>query len=115
MKKIYILTAVFALLTLSLNAQTIYQKVTSASQIISGKKYIVVYEDGNLAMGALSSNYGAAISVTISDNSIDISGTDVIELTLTEVGTKSIYSSEAGSNVTVKTYSLRLPNNGNYL
>ena len=43
MKKIYILTAVFALLTLSLNAQTTYQKVTSTDDLTNGE-YLIVSE-----------------------------------------------------------------------
>ena len=97
---------------------TVYEKVTSTDQIVAGKKYIVVDESQNLAMGALKSTSGTtfadAIEVTVNNGIIDIDGTTVMPLTLAEVGTKSIYSSEAGNNVTVTTYSLQMPS-GSYL
>ena len=45
MKKIYILTAVFALLTLSLNAQTTYEKVMSTDDLTDGAEYLIVCEN----------------------------------------------------------------------
>ena len=74
MKKIYILTAVFALLTLSLNAQTTYQKVTSTDDLTNGE-YLIVSEayskafNGSLEGSALNSSSNP-LSVTINDGQI---------------------------------------------
>lgn len=63
-----------------------YSKVTDLSDLEAGKKCIFVYENGSssAAMGAFdSNNHGIGITdLTISDNRINIGGTDVIEYTL---------------------------------
>lgn len=88
----------------------IYVKVTNPNQLVSGKKYIVVNEANNIAMGTtFNSGFYNAIPVTINDNTVDINGKEVSELTITEVGTHSMYSSEAQGNITIKTYSVKLP------
>lgn len=49
-----------------------YEKITSADELVSGKNYLIVYEDGNVAMSAQhsSGNYRDAVEVSISDNTI---------------------------------------------
>lgn len=49
-----------------------YEKITSADELVSGKNYLIVYEDGNVAMSAKHSggNYRDAVEVSISDNTI---------------------------------------------
>ena len=83
MKKLFSLLTL-ALLTLSVGAANTYVKVTSADQLVAGKKYIIVNEDAVTVMGAVGT-YGAAI---VSENPInsgilDIEGLDdAVELTL---------------------------------
>lgn len=84
MKKIYMILAVFALLSMSLNAQTLYEKVTSTDQLVAGKKVIFVYENGtsSLAMSGYSDGGdGTTTSVTINDNTIT-AGSEVMAFTL---------------------------------
>lgn len=64
-----------------------YSKVTSLDQLVAGKKYILVNEEANVALGALSgtsTNYGTAIGIDIADGVANIGGTNAIELTLGE-------------------------------
>ena len=61
-----------------------YVKVTSVDQLEIGKKYIIVNEEANVGMGALSTTstvYGTTAAITIDNGVIDIDGTDVLELT----------------------------------
>lgn len=84
MKKTYILTAVFALLALSLNAQTLYEKVTSTDQLVAGKKVIFVYENGtsSLALGGYTEGGdGTSASVTLNGDMVTV-GSDVMAFTL---------------------------------
>ncbi len=84
MKKTYILTAVFALLALSLNAQTLYEKVTSTDQLVAGKKVIFVYENGtsSLALGGYTDGGdGTSASVTLNGDMVTV-GSDVMAFTL---------------------------------
>lgn len=65
----------------------IYEKVTSPSQLVAGKKYILVYETTPAVMGAITTTgtkYGLSITgATISGNTINTSGANgVAELTL---------------------------------
>ncbi len=64
-----------------------YRKVTGASDLVAGNKYILVYENGtsSAAMGAINSSHnGTGITgLTVdSENKIDIGGKDVVEFTL---------------------------------
>ena len=64
-----------------------YVKVTSLDQLEAGKKYILVNEGNNSAMGALSNtstSYGTAVEIAIAYGVIDIDGTSAVELTLGE-------------------------------
>ena len=72
MKKLFSLLTL-ALLTLSVGAANTYVKVTSADQLVAGKKYIIVNEDAVTVMGAVGT-YGAAIvsEKTINDGILDI-------------------------------------------
>ena len=68
-----------------------YKKVTSTSDLVNGKKYIVVYEETPAFMGgfsATSTKYAFSITgPTISDDRVDIAGNDNIkELILTKDG-----------------------------
>ena len=61
------------------SAQTTYTKVTSASQLVDGGKYLIVYEDGNVAFdGSLTSldAVGNTKPVTISDGTISVTDND---------------------------------------
>lgn len=65
----------------------IYEKVTSPSQLVAGKKYILVYEATPAVMGAIAggnTKYGLSVAgATISGNTINIAGANgVSELTL---------------------------------
>ena len=65
----------------------IYEKVTSPSQLVAGKKYILVYETTPAVMGAITTTgtkYGLSITgATIDGNTINTSGANgVAELTL---------------------------------
>ena len=84
MKKLFSLLTL-ALLTLSVGAANTYVKVTSANQLEAGKKYILVNEDNNAALGVISNTstpYGTKVDVAISNGVVDIDGTAVVELTL---------------------------------
>ena len=84
MKKFFSLLTL-ALLTTSAWAANTYVKVTSADQLVAGQKYILVNEDANKGMGALSTTstkYGLAVDINIASGVVDIDGTDVVELTL---------------------------------
>ena len=61
------------------SAQTTYTKVTSASQLVDGGKYLIVYEDGNVAFdGSLTSLDAVSNTkaVTITDGAISVSDND---------------------------------------
>lgn len=64
--------SLFCILLASTNALWAdkYQKITSTSDLIVGEKYLIVCESKNKAMGAVNT-YGAAVDVTITDNTID--------------------------------------------
>ena len=80
----------------------VYKKVTSAVDLVAGKKYIVVNEGNGVGMGELnSSRYGAGVTgLNINDNKVDISGLDVMEMTL---------------GGTTDEWTFRMGDNGNYL
>ena len=64
-----------------------YVKVNSADELEVGKKYIIVNEDRNLAMGEItggSTHYGSHIEIPFVEDVAYIGGTDVVELTLGE-------------------------------
>jgi len=73
-------------------SSTTYTKVTSASGLVAGKRYILVYEESKTSarvMGAIGT-YGASISgFTISDNKITVTSQAVNVLTLSTNGTNS--------------------------
>lgn len=62
-----------------------YVKVTSADQLKVGKKYIIVNESKELAMGEItggSTHYGSPVEITIDDDVVYIGDTQAVELTL---------------------------------
>ena len=63
-----------------------YRKVTDLSDLVAGKKYIFVKENGasSFGMGAINSNnkYGTPVGISIDNNRVDIGGTGVVEFTL---------------------------------
>ncbi len=77
-------------------AANIYKKVTDDNQLVDGKKYIIVYEDGNRFLGSInksgSTHYGNQISgPTINSGTVDIAGfSDICELTLTKDGNNNL-------------------------
>ena len=75
-----------------------YRKVTSASSLVAGKKYIIVNEASGVGMGALNSNrYGVGVTGLIFDNGrVDIGGTDVMEMTLG--GSSNAWTFNMGGN-----------------
>ena len=96
MKKIYMILAAMTLLSMSLNAQTLYEKVTSSDQLEIGSKYIFVYENGtsSYAMGALtSSGYGNAtpVAVTLNGTTVTANG-NVVPFTLGQGSSSSYYT-----------------------
>ena len=83
MKKLFSLFAL-GMLTMSAWAANTYVKVASVDQLEIGKKYILVNEDANAGMGALSTTstmYGTAVAISIDNEAVDIEGTSVLELT----------------------------------
>ena len=83
MKKVISFLAL-AMLTMSAWAANSYVKMTSVDQLEAGKKYILVNEEANVGMGALSTTstvYGTTAAITIESNAVDIEGTDVMVLT----------------------------------
>ena len=87
-----------ALLALSLNAQTTYEKVTASSQLVVGKKYILVSEDANYALTATASGSRlAGESVTISSNTVTLSSNSTVAV-FTLGGSTNAYTLENGGN-----------------
>lgn len=71
----FVFVACLAMLSLGAFAQTNYTKVTSADQIFAGGKYLIVYEEGNLALDGSLSTLDAVSNtkqVTISGNAISV-------------------------------------------
>ena len=81
-------TIAFATYTINVPAEErTYNKVTDASQLIAGKKYILVYEDTPAFLGGISTTstkYGLSITgPALDDNSVNIGQySDIRELTL---------------------------------
>lgn len=53
----------------------VFEKVTSTDQLETGKRYLIVYETGSLALSSAQTKYRDGQSVTISNNTIDLSST----------------------------------------
>jgi len=68
--------------TITVVNATVYEKVTSANQLVAGNEYILVATGYNKAMGAQGSNIRECVDVTISDNKIAIVNEEVAVLTL---------------------------------
>ena len=68
--------------TINVVNATVYEKVTSANQLVAGNEYILVATGYNKAMGAQESNIRECVDVTISDNKIAIVDEEVAVLTL---------------------------------
>lgn len=63
----------------------VFTKITSANNLVDGEKYLMVYEGGPKALGAISTTttkYGLPVDVTITDNQITITDEAVDVLTL---------------------------------
>lgn len=64
----------------------IYKKVTSSLDLVAGKKYAILYENGSssVGMGELDANrYGTPVTgLSLEDNKVDIAGTGVMTMTL---------------------------------
>ncbi len=71
---------------------TIYHKVTSTNDIEAGRKYIIVYEDGPTALKEIVSSGGNAENVTLSNNTVDINGKTVLELTMGGTASSATFS-----------------------
>ena len=75
----FVFVACLALMTLGAFAQTTYVKIASTDQLVDGGKYLIVYEEGNVAFdGSLTTLDAIANtkSVTISDGSISVTDND---------------------------------------
>ena len=62
-----------------------YRKVTTANDLVAGNQYIFIKEDGSssVGMGAVVNYYGTSVTgLTVSDNKVNIGGTDVVEYVL---------------------------------
>ena len=68
-----------------------FQRITSTEDLEVGKRYIIVYESRNVAMGAISSSKGTEISVDISDHQITLSESSTVNV-LTLGGTTNAYT-----------------------
>ena len=83
-------TATYTLTVSKLSVSTIYTKVTSTSDLVAGKKYIIVCEEYAVGMGGHGRNSDGSLAnwrvgvpnLVIQDNTVDISGTGVVELIL---------------------------------
>lgn len=81
-------------LTLTVNApvvENIYRKVTSLDDLMVGKTYIIVNENYGVGMGVIApingTNCGSVVNnLTFNNNTVNIGGTDVVELTLGDNG-----------------------------
>lgn len=114
MKKIYMILAAITLLSMSLNAQTTYVKVTSADQLEAGKKYILVCDDYNLALTSTATgNYLAGEDVTINNNTVTISDdSSIAEFTLEgQVGNWNLACDNKYLNASSSSGNLKLNNN----
>ena len=91
---------------------TIFAKVTSADDLTTGDSYIVVYEDGAVAMGPSAGNYRTGVDVTITDDTIKtaVDGTDTPH-SYTLGGSDGAYTLYDNAD---EVY-LSLSSNGNYL
>ena len=69
----FVFVACLAMLSFGAFAQTTYVKVTNASQLVDGGKYLIVYEEGNVALdGSLTS-----LDVVSNTKAVTISGTAI--------------------------------------
>ena len=82
---------------------TIYEKVTSMTQMVAGNKYILVATGNNRAMGAENSKKRAFVDVTITDDAVTIIDEAVAELTLG--GAKDAWTFLASDNSEYLAYS----------
>lgn len=52
-----------------ITAETVYKKITSATELTNGGTFIIVYDEGKKAMGTLSNSHGTARDITfVADN-----------------------------------------------
>ena len=68
--------------TITVVNATVYEKVTSANQLVAGNEYILVAPDYNKAMGTVGSNIRNHVDVTISADQVVIVDEEVAVLTL---------------------------------
>lgn len=85
--KTLLMVCIMAVLGMGQTWGATFTKVTSDSQLVAGKRYLLVYENSNssAAMGSISSTstkYGNSVGVTVSSNSINITSEAVNVLTL---------------------------------
>ena len=85
--KTLLMVCIMAVLGVGQTWGATFTKVTSESQLVAGKRYLLVYENSNssAAMGSISSTstkYGNSVGVTVSSNSINITSEAVNVLTL---------------------------------
>lgn len=76
----------------------VYRKVTSTSDLVAGKKYIIVNEASGVGMGALNSErYGTGVTgLTFDNDRVDIGGKNVMEMTLG--GSSNAWTFNMGNN-----------------
>lgn len=73
-------------------ADDTYQRITSTGDLETGKDYIIVHEDANVAMGVVNKdNQGSKVSVTITNNTITLSSASNVNV-LTLGGTSLAYT-----------------------
>ena len=76
----------------------VYKKVTSDVDLVANKNYIIVNESNGVGMGELNTDrFGTGVTgLTISNNKVDIGGTDVMEMILG--GSTDVWTFQMGEN-----------------
>ena len=98
--------------------EIIYKKVTDLGDLVVGKKYIIMYENGSasVGMGALSNSHGSGITgLTVNNGEVNIYNSPVLEMTLggtTDAWTLATNASGDGNYLTWSS-STNLAVNGN--
>ena len=104
-------SASYTLTVIEASENPVFVKVTSNDQLVSGKRYLIVYEGDGVALSTQSGNFRTSASVTIEDNTITLtkSNTSNSPYILTLGGSSGAWTFFDG------TYYLSLTSDNNYL